>query len=219
MEAFFLARKKQDPTIRRNEFIDTAINLFLTKGYEETSLRDILKELGGESALSPSVFYYYFKSKDELRDTCLNVYVDRYAEDLILLLKDDTFDYAEKMRKIIERITLALHHVGKMMLDDSSHNVTLIQNMIADRYFSKIIPQLAELIQDGLKSGKLPMTELAKETDPRSIAKFLCNGIATLFHDGAFLFLSAPHSFENVRLIPVYAAQILGLPVSALQKD
>ena len=125
-----MARKKQDPTIRRNEFIDTAINLFLTKGYEETSLRDILKELGGESALSPSVFYYYFKSKDELRDTCLNVYVDRYAEDLILLLKDDTFDYAEKMRKIIERITLALHHVGKMMLDDSSHNVTLIQNMV-----------------------------------------------------------------------------------------
>ncbi len=37
-------RTVKEPEIRRQELIETALKLFLKKGYEKTSVRDILKE-------------------------------------------------------------------------------------------------------------------------------------------------------------------------------
>lgn len=65
-----MPRKRQDPTIRRGELIDAASRLFLSKGYAATSVRDILDEVGNRTA-SPSVFYYYFKSKEEIYQVVL----------------------------------------------------------------------------------------------------------------------------------------------------
>ena len=47
---------------RKDEYIETAARLFLEKGYNETSVRDILDAAGDSS---PSVLYYYFKSKKD----------------------------------------------------------------------------------------------------------------------------------------------------------
>ena len=50
----------KDHQERRQEFLDTARELFYSKGYEETSVNDILKKLD----LSKGTFYHYFKSKE-----------------------------------------------------------------------------------------------------------------------------------------------------------
>lgn len=52
-------RRKKDPEIRREVFIRAAQALFLSRGYESVSVRDVLDAVGERSA-SPSVFYYYF---------------------------------------------------------------------------------------------------------------------------------------------------------------
>ncbi|MGB6371054.1 MAG: TetR/AcrR family transcriptional regulator, partial [Atribacterota bacterium] len=54
--------KKYDE--RRTEFLDTAQELFFTKGYEQTAVETIIKKMG----LSKGTFYYYFKSKEDLLD-------------------------------------------------------------------------------------------------------------------------------------------------------
>lgn len=41
---------------RRKELLDTARRLFISKGYEKTSINDILKEVG----IAKGTFYYYF---------------------------------------------------------------------------------------------------------------------------------------------------------------
>jgi len=46
---------------RRNEIIDTAKKLFITKGYNKSSVNDILNEIG----IAKGTFYYYFASKEE----------------------------------------------------------------------------------------------------------------------------------------------------------
>ncbi len=52
----------KDPIERRNEILDAAETLFTTKGYNETTIIDILKAVG----IAKGTFYYYFKSKEEL---------------------------------------------------------------------------------------------------------------------------------------------------------
>ncbi|MEG0319663.1 MAG: TetR/AcrR family transcriptional regulator, partial [Niameybacter sp.] len=43
--------------------LDEALNLFIEKGYENTSIQDIINNLGG---LSKGAIYHHFKSKEEI---------------------------------------------------------------------------------------------------------------------------------------------------------
>ena len=52
---------KKEPEQWKNEILDAAQKLFLSKGYEETSVSDIMKEAGGAKGM----FYRFFESKEE----------------------------------------------------------------------------------------------------------------------------------------------------------
>ncbi|MGN1024526.1 MAG: TetR/AcrR family transcriptional regulator [Lachnospiraceae bacterium] len=74
-------RSRKDPGIRREAFVQAARTLFLKRGYESVSVRDVLDAVDERSA-SPSVFYYYFASKSDLYRACLEETAARYLEGL-----------------------------------------------------------------------------------------------------------------------------------------
>jgi len=82
-----MARPKKDPNIKRKEFIDQAAVLFFEKGYNDTSIQDILYAVGKDGALSPSVFYYYFKSKDEIFEAVVQDYMNQYIGQIMEVLE------------------------------------------------------------------------------------------------------------------------------------
>jgi len=49
---------------RKKEIMDTSLRLFLTKGFEETSIQNIIDEI----SISKGGFYHHYKSKNELLD-------------------------------------------------------------------------------------------------------------------------------------------------------
>lgn len=53
---------KKPPEQWKVEILDAAKKLFLAKGYEETSITDIMQEVGGAKGM----FYRFFQSKEEL---------------------------------------------------------------------------------------------------------------------------------------------------------
>jgi AcrR family transcriptional regulator len=59
-----MTRISKDPDTRRRELIDTAERLFLEKGYNDTTISDIVKAAG----VAQGTFYYYFKTKEEVLD-------------------------------------------------------------------------------------------------------------------------------------------------------
>ena len=52
---------------RKNEIIDTASHIFAQKGYDKTSVNDILNAIG----IAKGTFYHYFKSKEEVLDAVI----------------------------------------------------------------------------------------------------------------------------------------------------
>jgi AcrR family transcriptional regulator len=54
--------RRKTPAEKKMEFIQVAEELFLEKGYENTSVDDIVKKMGAAKGL----FYYYFDSKDDV---------------------------------------------------------------------------------------------------------------------------------------------------------
>lgn len=59
-----MARVTKNPQERTNELIDAAEELFLTNGYDKTSVSDIVKKIG----VAQGTFYYYFQTKEEILD-------------------------------------------------------------------------------------------------------------------------------------------------------
>ena len=54
---------KKSPEQWKKEILDAAQHLFLDKGYEETSVSDIMNLAGGAKGM----FYRFFQSKEEIR--------------------------------------------------------------------------------------------------------------------------------------------------------
>src|SRR5580698_1399018 len=65
-ETALAARSKprviKPPAVRRAELIDCAHRLFLEKGYERTTINDVI----AATALSKGAFYHHFRAKEDL---------------------------------------------------------------------------------------------------------------------------------------------------------
>jgi AcrR family transcriptional regulator len=87
--------------VRREAFISTAARLFQTKGYEETSVQDILDALG----TSRGAFYHYFDSKGALLDGVVELMVEESMASVTPRLADPDLAAVEKVRALFGGIS------------------------------------------------------------------------------------------------------------------
>ena len=71
-----MARKPVLTGGKKDEILDAAMRLFFENGYEATSVRMIVNEVGGEIGM----FYHYFKSKEMLFDQVVERFFRNYRE-------------------------------------------------------------------------------------------------------------------------------------------
>jgi AcrR family transcriptional regulator len=74
-----MPRVIRHPDVRRSELLEHALALFLSRGYDNASLNDIIAEAG----ISKGAFYHYFSSKEEL----LTVLAERFARQMLTELE------------------------------------------------------------------------------------------------------------------------------------
>ena len=80
---------------RKKEILDIAEQLFIEKGFDNTSTNDILREIG----IARGTLYYYFKSKEEILDAV----IDRITNQLVEKSKE-IFD--QKELSVFQRFTM-----------------------------------------------------------------------------------------------------------------
>lgn len=86
--------KKGD--LRKKEFITTAIKIFTVKGYEKTSINDILKEM----KITKGAFYYYFESKEALLQEIVDNLVDEIKKTVQKIAPRDDLSSVDKLERI-----------------------------------------------------------------------------------------------------------------------
>jgi len=62
-----MVRIVKKPEERREEIIEAARQLFLTRGYDNTTMRDVMRHL----QIAKGTIYHYFKSKEELLEAVI----------------------------------------------------------------------------------------------------------------------------------------------------
>ena len=78
-----MSQSKQDQ--RRYQILDAALEVIVSKGYEGSSMSDIVEK----SKLSKGTIYWYYSSKKEVYLALVNHWVHRYSPTLNLILEDN----------------------------------------------------------------------------------------------------------------------------------
>ena len=134
---------------RRNEILDAAEELFVTKGYDKTSTNDILDKV----KIARGTLYYHFKSKEDI----LNAMIDRINSSLIARAEAVAKD---KSVPIVERIVMAISSL-RVNTDIGNEIITLVhkpQNALMHQKMQKslvegVLPILTDLVNEGNKEG------------------------------------------------------------------
>lgn len=196
-----MAKTKEE---RRNEIIETAGKLFEEKGYEQTQVQDIVNEIG----VAKGLFYYYFKSKDEVMEELADRYADAIIDAVNKLIDKDitTFDKINRIFQIF--IDSAEKKFGIFM------GILNVKNGIThERIFfnvgKKMVPLVTELILSGNDNGECNCS------DPKFITEFLVSGLFNIMNQ-----ISPDEKIDYLKEnLPTLKTMILKLYNFAEQKE
>lgn len=157
-----MARNKY-PEVTVERILDVSQRLFLEKGYENTTIQDIVDELGG---LTKGAVYHHFKSKEEIMDAV----GDR------MFFSNNPFEAVRGrtdlngLQKLREAVRLNQSDEERVRLTAQSIPIAKSPRLLQEMIISNckvLTPYFLELIEEGNRDGSM-------HTDyPREIAELL----------------------------------------------
>lgn len=148
---------------RRAEFVQTAQQLFYTKGYESTSVNDIIKSVG----VSKGAFYHHFDSKDEVLIGVVSVVVEQTAAVIEPILADEMLTAIEKFNRMIndvgdwksQRREQLVPMIRMMYSNENLH----LRSRLHTETFKILVPVLARIFEQGIKEGSFDLGGISAE--------------------------------------------------------
>ncbi|PKK89058.1 MAG: hypothetical protein CVV64_16040 [Candidatus Wallbacteria bacterium HGW-Wallbacteria-1] len=148
---------------RKGQILDTASYLFAAKGYEQTSIQEIIDTL----SIAKGTFYHYFKSKAELLEAVTGRMADAIFMALEEIVENKSMNAVEKLNAIsarAEKIKLSQPDLIKAMLEfyTNSDHIVMV-HMIQAKHLERAAPLMERVIRQGVSEGVFnnPYPELA----------------------------------------------------------
>ena len=141
--------KYPEETVQK--ILDAALHLFLEKGYEQTTILDIVENMGG---MTRGAFYHHFKSKEEVLDALGDK----------LFFDNNPFENVRKQTSLtgLEKLKLILI-LSTESGDRNKINIMSVQALQSPAFLKKLIdnnrniiePFYQEIIEEGVADGSI----------------------------------------------------------------
>jgi AcrR family transcriptional regulator len=206
-------KKKAD--VRRSELLDTAQALFFSKGYEATTVADIMERAG----VSKGGFYHHFSAKEDL----LEALGERMAAETVVrlqpILDDEGLDAVARMNAVLSqarRFKVQDAAAIRAAFDAAFKPENIVLYHRLNRAVSKVmLPLFVDILRQGKTEGRFRID------DPATTAEIIMQlGAST--HDAvarAIETSGTPHAGEaaaaldeRLRQQGIAVDRILGLP-------
>ncbi|MBQ5316934.1 MAG: TetR/AcrR family transcriptional regulator [Oscillospiraceae bacterium] len=131
----------------KKKLLEIAYELFLTKGYEETSVDDILSI----AHIAKGTYYYYFQSKEQMLEEVVGMMIDDQRERASVIASSD-IPAPEKIVGIIScfRPQEREEAIGELL--ERPENL-LMHHKMQERLFESIEPLLCGIVGEGRDNG------------------------------------------------------------------
>lgn len=141
------------PEETRRLIIETAGRLFIEKGYDNTSIQDIINNLGG---LSKGAIYYHFKSKEEIMMAVGDELYATSSKDMYAVCRRTDLSGREKLKELF-RLSAADSSQNKMF--EAAPNMLMNPQLLALYLRDSVQKEATELtckvIEEGIADGSI----------------------------------------------------------------
>jgi len=132
---------------RKKELVRKAYELFIIKGYENTSVDDIIASAG----IAKGTYYYYFESKEQILEEVVNMMIDEGIKRAKQVVNSDL-----KLEEKLVYTILALRVMPEeQTLEDAIHTKenVILHKKINDRIIDEAVPILSEIVSEAKEEG------------------------------------------------------------------
>jgi AcrR family transcriptional regulator len=134
---------------RKSEILDAAENLFITQGYELTTVNDILNATG----IAKGTFYYHFKSKEEVLDGIIKRRGDANIQAAKDAAASDRLSAPEKLLKIMLTQKPGDEQQEKLISAlEAAENSRMFVKSLTD-IIRRLAPIMGKIIEQGVTEG------------------------------------------------------------------
>lgn len=135
---------------KKEQILDMAFSLFIEKGYDNTSISDILSKLD----IARGTLYYHFESKEAIMDAI----IERSAKSIVeeaqsIVLKKELSAY-EKIFALFSGTSMKRMSGGDLIIDYLNQPQNALFHEKSNRsVIQKITPILGDIIKEGVDEG------------------------------------------------------------------
>lgn len=142
-------RTRKNPVERRREFIDISMELFCSKGYEQTMVQDICRKAG----VAKGTFFYYFATKEDVLKAIFEQWSNQFSGEF--RRRAETLGAVPKLRLFLQmsaRENAIEPLVDKLWEEQHNEMVRQLWQRVVMQSFD---PLLCEILAKGNEEGAM----------------------------------------------------------------
>ncbi len=159
----------------KEKIIASASKLFMTNGFEATSVKMIIEDAG----VVTGSFYHFFESKESLFEAVIETFLGKYTERIESILKQDW----KTLGEMADAFFTELRSTSKLYYDglggDRLH--WTIRYALHVKTLEAMVQPLAEYLTKAESNGLL---DKKMNVDNMTLSKILINGSEAIIHSG-----------------------------------
>lgn len=132
---------------RKDELIKIAYKKFIGKGYEQTSVDEIIEE----AQIAKGTFYYYFPSKEATLEAVIDMMINEAVNGAKKIVVGP-MSVSEKLAAVISSFRPSLDEQNITIAVEAKENIILHERM-NKRLIADAVPLLSEIVREGIRQG------------------------------------------------------------------
>ena len=132
---------------RKGELLQIAYRLFLSQGYENTSVDEIIEAAG----IAKGTFYYYFQSKEQMLEAVIGMMIEKEADVARQVLASGM----PVPQKIVGIVSSVRPTQEERPIEDALNRPenVLMHDKLQRQLLADILPLLSKAVEEGVRDG------------------------------------------------------------------
>ena len=190
-------------TVRRTQILDAARRLFLTKGYEATTIEDVLTAVG----IAKGTLYHHFPGKEAILDAIVLRTVDAIVQ-RAQAAADGPQPATTRFLAVVGAARAPQEDIELAQQIRATGNLRLHVLAMTETW-TRLVPILTRLVEEGAAAGEL------STTDPRGSVEVILSAGLTMLDGGLFPSVDDDDTSERRQDALMHAFTLLLNPVRA----
>ena len=132
---------------RKQELLNIAYRMFIEKGYENTSVDDIITEAG----IAKGTYYYYFESKEATLEAVIEMMIEK-AENVAKAALMNPVPIPQKLASVVYAFQPNKDEVVITDVLERKENIVM-HDKIGKKIVEVAVPILSDIVREGIAQG------------------------------------------------------------------